>query len=67
MGVRRLLVAGTLAATSAFRTAFWVMFAVAALGALTAAIAFPRRTTRQAGLEPAMSPDSIVPQPEARG
>ena len=51
----------------AFHTAFWVMFAVAALGALTAAIAFPRSTTRQAGLEPAMSPDSIVPQPEARG
>jgi hypothetical protein len=59
--------AHALAAASAFHTAFWVMFAVAALGALTAAIAFPRRTTRQAGLEPAMSPDSIVPQPEARG
>jgi hypothetical protein len=55
-----------LAAVNAFHTAFWVMFAVAALGALTAAIAFPRSTTQQAGLEPALSPDSIVPQSEAR-
>ena len=55
-----------LAAVNAFHTAFWVMLIVAALGALTAAIAFPRNTTRQAGLEPALSPDSIVPQPDAR-
>ena len=55
-----------LAAVSAFHTAFWVMLIVAALGALTAAIAFPRSTTQQAGLEPAISPDSVVPQPEAR-
>jgi hypothetical protein len=41
------------------------MLIVAALGALTAAIAFPRSTTQQAGLEPALSPDSIVPQPDA--
>jgi hypothetical protein len=42
------------------------MFVVAALGALTAAIAFPRNTTQQVELEPALSPDSIVPQPDAR-
>jgi len=55
-----------LAAVNAFHTAFWVMFVVAALGALTAAIAFPRNTTQQVELEPALSPDSIVPQPGAR-
>ncbi len=54
-----------LAAVNAFHTTFWVMLIVAALGALTAAIAFPRSTTQQAGLEPALSPDSIVPQPDA--
>jgi EmrB/QacA subfamily drug resistance transporter len=54
-----------LAAVNAFHTAFWVMLIVAALGAPTAAIAFPRSTTQQAGLEPALSPDSIVPQPDA--
>lgn len=54
-----------LAAVNAFHTAFWVMLIVAALGALTAAIAFPRSTTQQAGLEPGLSPDSIVPQPDA--
>ncbi len=32
------------AGVNAFHAAFWVIFAVAALGALTAAIAFPRRT-----------------------
>jgi hypothetical protein len=37
---------------NAFHAAFWVIFAVAALGALTAAIGFPRRTTQQAGPEP---------------
>jgi EmrB/QacA subfamily drug resistance transporter len=57
--------ADRLAAVNAFHTAFWVMLIVAALGALTAAIAFPRSTTQQAGLEPALSPDSIVPQPDA--
>ncbi len=54
-----------LAAVNAFHTAFGVMLIVAALGALTAAVAFPRSTTQQAGLEPALSPDSIVPQPDA--
>ncbi len=48
-----------LAAANAFHVAFWVIFAVAALGALTAAIAFPRRTTQ--AIEPAHV--SIVPEP----
>jgi EmrB/QacA subfamily drug resistance transporter len=52
-----------LAATNAFHSAFWVMFVLAALGALTAAIAFPRRTTQKIELEPALSHGSIVPQP----
>ena len=37
------------AGVNAFHAAFWVIFAVAALGALTAAIGFPRGTTRQTG------------------
>jgi EmrB/QacA subfamily drug resistance transporter len=52
-----------LAAANAFHAAFWVMFVVAALGALTAAIAFPRRTTQEIELEPAPSHVSIVPEP----
>jgi EmrB/QacA subfamily drug resistance transporter len=52
-----------LAAANAFHAAFWVMFVVAALGALTAAIAFPRRTTQEIELEPAPSHGSIVPEP----
>jgi hypothetical protein len=36
-----------LAAANAFHAAFWGMFVVAALGALTAAIAFQRRTTQK--------------------
>jgi hypothetical protein len=39
---------------SAFHAAFWVLFAVAALGALTAAIGFPRRGARQIEPEPVM-------------
>ena len=39
-------------AVGAFHAAFWVIFAVAAFGALAAAIAFPR-TTRAVELEPA--------------
>jgi EmrB/QacA subfamily drug resistance transporter len=52
-----------LAAANAFHAAFWVIFVVAALGALTAAIAFPRRTTQEIELEPAPSHVSIVPEP----
>ena len=39
------------------------MFVVAALGALTAAIGFQRRTTQKIELEPAPSHGSIVPEP----
>jgi hypothetical protein len=42
------------------------MFVVAALGALTAVLAFPRHTTQNLELEPAPSPVSIVPEPDAR-
>jgi hypothetical protein len=49
------------AAANAFHAAFWVIFVVAALGALTAAIAFPRRTTHEIELEPAPSHVSILP------
>jgi EmrB/QacA subfamily drug resistance transporter len=52
-----------LAAAEVFHDAFWVIFGVAALGALTAAIAFPRRTTKEIELEPAPSHVSIVPEP----
>jgi EmrB/QacA subfamily drug resistance transporter len=47
----------------AFHAGFWVMFALAALGALTAAIAFPPLTTQEIELEPPPSPASIVPKP----
>ena len=52
-----------LAAANAFHTAFWVIFVVAALGALTAAITFPRRTAQEIELEPAPSGVSILPEP----
>jgi MFS family permease len=52
-----------LAAANAFHAAFWVMFVVAALGAVTAAIAFPRRTTQETELEPAPSHAPIIPAP----
>ena len=48
------------AGVNAFHAAFWVIFVVAALGALTAAIGFPRRTTQEIELEPAPSHVSIV-------
>jgi EmrB/QacA subfamily drug resistance transporter len=51
-----------LAAVNAFHAAFLVMFALAALGALTAAIAFPRRTVEIIELEPAMSTAPILPE-----
>jgi EmrB/QacA subfamily drug resistance transporter len=52
-----------LAAANAFHAAFWVMFVIAALGALTASIAFPRRTTQVVELESAPSHVAIVPEP----
>ncbi|MGH3465157.1 MAG: MFS transporter [Kribbellaceae bacterium] len=55
--------ARVLAAANSFHAAFWVMFAVAALGALAAAIAFPRRTTQTVEPEPAPSHSSIIPEP----
>jgi EmrB/QacA subfamily drug resistance transporter len=51
------------AAANAFHAAFWVMFVLAALGALTAAIAFPRRTTQNAELQPTPSHVSIASEP----
>jgi MFS family permease len=54
--------ARALAAANAFHAAFWVMFVVAALGAVTAGLAFPRRTTHATELEPALSA-SILPEP----
>jgi hypothetical protein len=47
-----------LATANAFHGAFWVVFVVAALGALTAAISFPRPTTQE--IEPG-APLSHVP------
>jgi hypothetical protein len=41
--------ARVLGTPNAFHAAYWVIFAVAALGALTAAIAFPWRATRKTG------------------
>jgi EmrB/QacA subfamily drug resistance transporter len=52
-----------LAAMNAFHAAFWVMFVVAAIGAVTAAVAFERRTAREIELEPAPSHVSIIPEP----
>ena len=54
------------AGVNAFHAAFWVIFVVAALGALTAAIGFPRRTTQQIELEPAPPHVSIVAETDAR-
>ena len=54
------------AGVNAFHAAFWVIFAVAALGALTAAIGFPRRTTHETGSGPAPSSVSIATETDAR-
>ena len=54
------------AGVNAFHAAFWVIFAVAALGALTAAIGFPRRTTQEIEPEPAPSNVSIVTETDVR-
>jgi hypothetical protein len=51
-----------LAAANAFHAAFWVMFVLAALGTITAAIAFERRAPRHIEPEPAPSHVSIVPK-----
>jgi hypothetical protein len=46
--------------------AFWVIFVLAALGALTAAIAFQRRTTQTIEFEPAPSLGPVVPEADGR-
>ena len=53
------------AGVNAFHAGFWVLFVVAALGALTAAIGFPRRTTQETGPE-APSHVSIVTETDVR-
>lgn len=53
-----------LATANAFHNAFWVMFVVAALGALTAAISFPRPTAQE--IEPGSAPlfhNPMTPEP----
>ena len=56
--------ARALAAANAFHAAYWVIFAVAVLGALTAAMAFPRRTMHKTeAVEPALAHGSIVREP----
>jgi EmrB/QacA subfamily drug resistance transporter len=52
-----------LATASAFHGAFWVMFIVATVGALTAAITFPRRTTQDIQPGPPLSHVPIAPEP----
>ncbi len=51
--------ARALTAANAFHPAYWVIFGVAALGALTAAIAFPRRTTQEIAFDPGPSPSHL--------
>ncbi|HEX8006891.1 MAG TPA: MFS transporter [Trebonia sp.] len=56
--------ARALVAANAFHAAYWVISAVAALGALTAAIGFPRRATQNVeSVEPAPPHGSIIPEP----
>jgi EmrB/QacA subfamily drug resistance transporter len=54
------------AGVDAFHAAFWVLFVVAALGALTAAIGFPRRATQEIELEPAPSHVSTAVESDVR-
>lgn len=49
------------AAVNAFHAAFWVIVVVAVLGALTAAIAFPRRTPQASQTEPGPVPRFDTP------
>src|SRR3984957_19984101 len=52
------------AGVNAFHAAFWVIFAVAALGALAAAIGFPRRATQDTGQAPSSA--SMATETDAR-
>jgi MFS family permease len=54
------------AGVNAFHAAFWVIFAVAVLGALAAAIGFPRCTTQESGPEPAPSSVPIATDTDVR-
>jgi hypothetical protein len=60
--VSTILVSRAHGGVSAFHAAFWVIFVVAVLGAVTAAIAFPRGGTRRTAPEPAPSRAPLVRQ-----
>jgi hypothetical protein len=51
------------AVVNAFHAAFWVIFAMAALGALTAAITFPRPTTLDIEPGAPLSHVPVTPEP----
>jgi EmrB/QacA subfamily drug resistance transporter len=53
------------AGVNAFHAAFWVIFAVAVLGTLTAAVGFPRRPTQGTGPGPAPSAVSIATETDS--
>jgi EmrB/QacA subfamily drug resistance transporter len=55
--------ANRLANTTGFHAAYWVIFAAAVLGALTAAIAFPRRATPTVEPQPTLSHNSMSREP----
>lgn len=61
--VSTILVSRGHGAVGAFHAAFWVIFVVAALGAVTAAIAFPGRGRQGTAPQPAPSRVPLVPQP----
>jgi hypothetical protein len=51
------------ARVNAFHAAFWLIFVVATLGALTAAIGFPRRATQEIQPGAPLSHVPMVPEP----
>ena len=56
-------VAGTV---NAFHAAYWVIFAVAALGAITAAMAFQRHASQAPEPESALAHDPTAKEPAAK-
>ena len=50
---------GALGTADAFHAAYWVIFAFAVMGALTAAIAFPWHATRKTGAAPRRGVGSV--------
>jgi EmrB/QacA subfamily drug resistance transporter len=58
-------VADPAGAVNAFHAAYWVIFTVAALGAITAAIAFQRRASQAPEPEPALAHGPAVQEPAA--